>query len=434
MPLVPLDLIKTWYVPSSFIYRQFAFTFRNALWSKKIPKGAAVCALFWTAMFSMTILRPFVGFILIVRWTARLLHLSDALRWTDKWALRILGEGNASFGIPTFLMSVLTLMCLIIGSAWYAALWSCVLSNTVSLFILGHLWLPGAILAAELDDRSNIETIHIKWGFRAFGALIIGCMAVARPDLFMPLMDEASTIVSYVGAIIWHWVAGLFVGSGHWLGDLLYVLWAYWPFYLGFAAFMALSAALAYRFDVSRAYIETSYLDIRLRKVRASIHDVIARHVAFHLDRHLIISAEDCCSYAKSSDIGWRMTYDIVDSEAWLKVDVSRLGLSITGERMDQIAEAVLAEWRAHKTLDKRIKAWNARVDKVAGVCRRVNAYIHGTTAYRWLHIAGTQVVTLGCVVWELIKAAKTKQCPWMLFDTGQQPVAPQVDAAPGGT
>ncbi len=411
MPLIPLDYIKAWYRTDSWVYRQFAFVFKNRLWDKAIPKGMACCPFFWLSVFSVLILRPFVGAILIIRWAARSLHLSDLLRWTDTQVKRVFGEDGApiTLGMPTFVTGLVLSICLFILSIWSYLLYCSVIGQTVALFILGHVTLFGAFLAAYITDKQ----LYPKWRvrFAEWGAftLIVGTMAGARPDLFYPIRHDWGVVLSYVGVAVGHWVYGLFTGTGHMIADLVIILWAYWPFYLAFTAFLALSAAISWHIEPSRIYLKESYLDVRLRKVRAAIMDVISEHVALHIHRQTSLRGDKALAIAKSSDIAWRMVKAIVDSEAWLKVDLSRLGLSISGERMDQIAEAVLTEWREDRATEKRVKAWRARMDAMSQL-------VHASLAYRWLHIAGTQVVTLACVVWELFKAKRQGWCPYLSF------------------
>lgn len=429
MPLVPLSLIREWYKTTSPVYRQFAFAFKNRLWDKPIPKGMAVCAFWWLSVFSVLVLRPFVGLILIIRATARALHLSDLLRWTDRHSKRILGGDSGSFGVPTFLMGVLTLMVVIVLGGLSLMVVESIQANTLSLLILGGVCLGGAMMAALIQD-SDVDVLinrpskmQVRVAYWILSTLIVATAAFARPDLFMGVMDDVWMLLSYLWDSLWSWVTSLFVWSGHLIADFAYVTWAYRWFYAGCAAICALSGAIAWRTDTSRLYLKESYLDVRLRKVRRAIKQVIQDHVVHHLRMHQV-SGKDAIAYAQSSWTISEAVRQIVDSDAWLKVDLSRLGLSITGERMTMIAEQVLIDWRAEQEAIKQQKAWARRM--VA-----LEMWVHGTRAYRLLHEAGKQVVTFGCVVWELIKAAKTRSCPWMLFSTEGQPIDPQPAVQP---
>lgn len=60
--LVSQNIVNRWYNKNHWIYRQFAYLFKNPLWSKTIPNGFSVCPYFWLALFSAFLFKPFFVF------------------------------------------------------------------------------------------------------------------------------------------------------------------------------------------------------------------------------------------------------------------------------------------------------------------------------------------------------------------------------------
>ncbi len=447
MPLVPMSLVKEWYKVDSFLYRQFAFTFKNAVWQKPVPKGAAICPMFWTAIFSMVILRPVIGAILIARWLARLLRLTSALRWTDTQVMRVFGADGApkGLGAPTSVVALIVGVISGIIWIWSTLLYGCIIGGTVSLFILAHTLIIGGFLAAELDDETEIKPLYIRAGYWVLSALTVGIAAFARPDLFVNALGPIWEIISYLASESGGWVWARIAGTWDGCVNVLALTMMYWWAVLAYIGALGLCAAIGWRHTESRVWVQHTYLDVKLRKVRAAIREVVDAHVANYLRWHGTagvpnLSLKAAVDYARSSQVTARLIREIVDSEAWLKIDLTRIGLSISGERMTQIAEAVLAEWQEERKAIKRAAIWQARIQRILNALGRAATWCATTRIYKTLMCVWRgvrfmikQMATLVCLVWEVIKARKQGWCPYLTFqvtDTQAPARAPQQPAA----
>lgn len=109
--LVKRSIVETWYQRNSWVYRNFAFLFKNPLWNTKVPSGFSVCPYFWLSLFSLFVLRPFVFG--LTRIIVPLLALGGLpLKALDRGiGTTILGEKNYSGGLGVALcIGIVTLL------------------------------------------------------------------------------------------------------------------------------------------------------------------------------------------------------------------------------------------------------------------------------------------------------------------------------------
>ena len=92
MALVAKERYMKWFEdPDSWVYRGFAYWFKNPLWDKPIPKGASLCPYFQRALISVLIFRPIVSLVIvplliITRWMLK--GTGRVLSPLDKWITR----------------------------------------------------------------------------------------------------------------------------------------------------------------------------------------------------------------------------------------------------------------------------------------------------------------------------------------------------------
>lgn len=113
MPLVPSSVFSAWYRRDSAVYRNFAFLFVNPLWQKSIPGGFSLCPLFWLSLFSFAIFRPFVYLLLGVHAVLKWLHLERIIPFTDKVAtmgFKVLFGLTLTSSTSTFMPTMLALI------------------------------------------------------------------------------------------------------------------------------------------------------------------------------------------------------------------------------------------------------------------------------------------------------------------------------------
>ncbi len=184
MPLVPTATYTAWYSKTSWVYSAFSYLFQNQLWSKPVPKGFSLCPLFWLALFSLAILRPFVLVVLGARFACRLLRLNRLIEWTDSVAVRIVGcEGP--FMCPTIAGLFLagcagaTLTLFGVGIADLAAVGMVV--PGVAVFTNA---LVGLICSSYCSShRNDPDRCSVEWYLRASLALTLTLALVFHPTL-----------------------------------------------------------------------------------------------------------------------------------------------------------------------------------------------------------------------------------------------------------
>lgn len=108
MPLVSQNVIAAWYRKDAWTYRNLAFIYRNPLWQKPVPQGFSLCPLFWSALFSLFILRPMIYLFIGLRAILRHLGLGKLVKATDRLAERI-GLNSGPLGFATFKMAMVAL-------------------------------------------------------------------------------------------------------------------------------------------------------------------------------------------------------------------------------------------------------------------------------------------------------------------------------------
>lgn len=413
MPLVPMSYIKRWYRTDSWLYRWFSYTRQNPLWHRPIPQGAAICPAFWQALFGLFVLRPFVALLLSARWAARAVHLTRAIQWSDGKLARFWAH-QQPLGVPTMVASMFSIGGLLVvglyGLFWYMAVESSVIPMMVGI----HLWTTGIILVCE----DSVPTKRAKRYVIVLIGLLLALVDASTPGPFLILR----LIDHIVGAAFWLYQWGV---------DALAFNLALWPWYLGFFVIWGAAMVVAWYTPYSHDYLIDRQTDLRLRKRRAAIMAIMIEHVATKLSARCNIPGHQGIDHwrarAKSSRDAWALLREIVDSVAWLKVDLSRLGLSISGARMDQMAEIVWDEYLAEQ--DAAQKAARAGDEWWARLNARVKAYWAKTYMRYWLVSIGRAIrwcwrqgMALVCTLWTLAKSAKQGHCPYMIFSANDLP------------
>lgn len=407
MALVSLNRIKTWYTHTSWVYQSFAYLFKNPLYDKPLPQMAAVCALFWMAIFSIVIFRPFVYLVLAVRWLCRHLHLNDALRWTDRKF-----DMGGSLGVSTIkgcLMCALILFFASLVAISEYMIWSDTARD--GLFIatlLGHLWFACFIVCVCLENK--LSTRGVIWILTAITSTLFAIAATVYPEAFawsmLGALDIALSVFGSVGSCIYL----LFASTGWGIWDMIVTLIDNWVASLSVIGVLALSGWLSFRFETSRSYLTIRYLDARLWTIRKKVLAEIANRIDIEL--YDASSHYQGCRWWKNRVIksfaAQCLVADMVDSLSWLTIDFERFNLSVSNERMKQIENAVLAEWREEMADEKMM----ARAQAIGDFLAADWAKFTTTRTHRVIAWIARQTLTFVSVVWELLKAYKTKACP----------------------
>lgn len=432
MPLVPLDRIKTWYHHDSFVYRAFSYLFKNSLWDRPIPKGASVCAYWWSAMFSLFIFRPLiVPGIRALRWSVRASRLTKAFGWFDARIHRLsFYTRSDTLGVNTagFVASILlTSGCLfIIGTGLYLIYRPLAEAGMVGALPIGIAALTSLVILGVLYDDTSLTMLEARRIYWGIGAILIALTAAIYPAPFADLMHD-------LGAFVWSVLAA---GAQGLIAGLMSLL-AFWPLIVGGAIGTVIGAFVAIRFDWMPSPYQV-YDDMRLRPARRMVAEWIIGRIGARLvtlsygSPYNSFSQTRCLECFKKSVAFGRALSEIVDSTAWLRVKPDALPISISQERLDDILSKVWAEHVAGiEALRKRAKEASEAAAKALLKREARKLRLANSAFYRWvdrrkqsLRRAGGHVVTAGCFVWELIKAKKSHSCPYLVFaDANQQPV-----------
>lgn len=153
MPLVSQNIITHWYRKDSWVYRNVAFLYQNPLWNRQIPKGFSLCPLFWSALFSLFIFRPFAYTAYGFGRMAKALKLGRVIKWTDSIVnCVILFPSPPPSFVPTFI-GVSLIFCL---SMIILALVSLALEYAAA-GIISALLLPLLVFGAFIASAIYIE-------------------------------------------------------------------------------------------------------------------------------------------------------------------------------------------------------------------------------------------------------------------------------------
>ena len=155
MPLVSLNTVNRWYRKDSWVYKNFAYLFQNALWQKRVPSGFSLCPYFWLALFSMTFFRLFIGLCLLTGWT-----LGNGLKYVGRFyrpRLEALGFGaHAPDSVAAFVGLLFTAMVLAVGFLVCVAGYMLV-SDYAHVQALPALFLPLVLLTAFIVCCVRVE-------------------------------------------------------------------------------------------------------------------------------------------------------------------------------------------------------------------------------------------------------------------------------------
>lgn len=443
MPLVPLTVVQRWYLKTSWVYRHFTYLFKNPLWDKPIPNGFSLCPLFWSALFSLFILRPIiVPSVRAFRWCVRAAHLTDAIRWLDVKVMRVspCGDRREQLGVNTLAFGAI---CLAIGfvTSLLMLLLSCVHdimageTNVRWLFWLGLLFVVGYLGAIVVNENWTIPTLIYRRAFWAFSVLIAGLCAAIYPTLFVNAWYEMGLFLWSVVSTIASWAyQGL-----EWVGWLLWncggAVVSLWWMYVGFL--VCCIAAYWGAVWTDYLYPPTVYhTNWRLRVTRLRVREWVVEQIAY--DFHEMDDTpqyEKCLAYLVSCAAVHDAVWSIVDSEAWTKVSNANLCMSINKERLQDIVEKAHAELmdskQREREADAKLKAQieHLKHSRYARVLNAVGVSIEKTTKGAWggARWVGVQVGTFVCYMWELAKARKSRACPYLVFQGPDQNEQPHV-------
>lgn len=382
MALVPTSIVSEWYCRSSWVYRSFSYLFSNPLWDKQIPSGFSLCPLFWCALFSLFIFRPFVYALLGLRAIIKPLNLDGLIRWTDGIAGRLLFESETQpFLMPTFVaFTMLSVLALLISGIviWGVQCWAVGAFAAFVLPISLFFTLSGAAVywAANEERGSDRCPVYLYVRAMTVACLVAGVLWYPA-GMWFSFVEIPLDFLSFVLQVIVACFGLIWSLKG-------YIIWGLIGLGLtGIAGWLSLKVA---DMQAQRRPAPSPTVDRRVRL--RQLADVLYRN--------------DDTDGWRSSSWYWRILNSFGDI----------LDRYILGDNWDAYTVA------ADPELQRRIReAWFAEREKKRLFderCKRVTAAL-GVLLIPFA-VVGKQACIVCAYLWQLVKASKSKACPYIRF------------------
>lgn len=396
MPLVPAPIYTAWFSRKSWVYRNYAFLFTNPLWQKRVPNGASLCPMFWSALFALFVLRPLVYLTLGLRGLARGLGLVKLLKTTDALFGALFGDLHA-LGLTTAMglcvTSLAGMLLFVGGSLAFEGLAEAAAAGYLSPFIalLASFFTAftcGVYASAHKNDtnRCRVEIYtHVVLG------LSLLTVAVLHPGLLgTVLITWPVAVALWLGGALLTllgWIVsgflGLFISA---LSGSPLVLWA-----LAAATGLSLYGWFNSRFDPFALDGAPKAPKLTRAEVRENLHS-IADHLWSALDDQI-----------DKLNVKWD-AFKAVVLTCPVCTELARSTIYISRDAALATKDAVLAD----------IEARQKRLAERSEACRRATAAVSKAVAP--VVAVLKQIRILCSYLWAFVKAIKGKQCPYVRF------------------
>jgi len=256
--LVPENIVRQWYHKNSWVYRNFEYLFKNALWSKQVPEGFSVCPYFWLSLFSFFVFRP-----IVTAWSRALSPLfyntiGRPFASLDLFALRLLHrvvfsdrseldddsikKGMRGMGVA-FFAAVLGVAILIVYGLSKLYLWYTYDVVESTLYIVefwsvagGIILAIGAGMHALNRRRKGLTRCRTEAYLYVWAVLVLVALCIFAPTEMKGLVLNLAAGFVFVLKAIGGWLVTVFRGSvwGLWIvlvfvGHYLYIGFSYAP-------------------------------------------------------------------------------------------------------------------------------------------------------------------------------------------------------------
>lgn len=382
MPLVPLNVVKTWYRKESLVYKNFAYLFQNQLWCKTIPNGFSLCPYFWLSLFSLFIVRPFIGLVLLCRAVVDRLGLIKLINFSDKYCskLAVARPFKDTYIMPSLIAVIMLalLLMFVVG-----------IINTVSAMLAGGvfwiLFCAGAPAVAYIASEIANEYTECDTSWYARLVLLISAVsALCIWPAYAAIVFLA--IASACVSVSWWILTGVYDMTIWTLKSLLGSLTNPGA-YAGFIAFAgaAIAGYIYTLFAPKKSETKTSVLE--------EINYSLLAHYVYAFDYWFYLSQPEILKILKEN-------YE-------LTVELNNIHKAQTD------CDAVFVKFSEfykpiHDAKSEKRKAALERGKARAETCKR------WTNAVKeFLHPA----LVFGCLIWELIKSKKQGACPYLKFE-----------------
>lgn len=212
MAFVSEDCIKQWFQTDSVIYKNFAYLFKNKLWSKKTPGGFSLCPYFWLSMFSLLIFKPIIEpSILILKWVGKaLLYVGGTpFIWWDKTAMKKIGvkNGHPGFGILLSLLLMIFTVAVLAGACLFYKFNVCLFRENVKLFTVMWWMLINMISAICIvtyikNHKYKSNRCKVEWYMLVIFIGTTTIMTLIFPTMVMHRLHNLKDIICFVACDI----------------------------------------------------------------------------------------------------------------------------------------------------------------------------------------------------------------------------------------
>jgi hypothetical protein len=389
MPLVSMNTVHRWYRKDSWVYKNFAYLFSNQIWDTSVPNGFSLCPYFWLALFSMTLFRVFVGFVLLARILFK--PFGKLLERTDDFfgnIVSVRGPGAPTvFGLLLFTMiGLLLFMLSFIG---YKVFTEYSEANALpALLIPIGMIISFTVSAIYIDthsekDRCKVEYYHY----------LIMFIGTALGVCLMPT-EFKEVIVGISGGM---WEAVCFLSTKIWSGITYFGAWLWWTLAMGVV--LGIVGLIVDRIYMASDLYSRAAADKKEREdYEQKIHRTVVKvaysicEISYLCDDYNALSDE-----IKKSKVAMNIVYDFVDKNT-----------TITDEFVLRVLDVLKNEREAANK--KKSKSSQKRNE----LCHKFSALAEYTfKKITWVFM---ELWTFVCLLCSLIKAKKQGVCPYLKF------------------
>ncbi len=392
MPLVPRSTIDIWYRRDSWVYRQFKFLFFNPLWKRAVPGGFSLCPYFWLSMFSLAVVKPFVYFIVFIRWLVRLLGLRK-VREIPAWVIALVM-------LCAFALMMLSAL-VVLGVVYYQA--GCLPALVLPLaLVIGF-----AVCLFYAVDKGWTSTTRCRVEhYSQLGAVAAVALALLlEREHFLTVLTGTGHGLAEFGALLWFCVGEVVAWCGRaavttWHAVRWFFVWASLWLIIGLGSIVVASffGWLAMKLtppDDARPKPED------LKKVRDEVADHLWRMVPFTGSE--LPSGIFERNFRRMMPGLLEHLVEIYRTPAYMK------------EANDAV-ERFTSVWR--RILDdryRRAQEWDAKCSRVT---HALGVVLNPIGAVLWFPVkwCAKQVWTFLCMLVAVAKAGKKGACPYLLF------------------
>lgn len=267
--LIKRSIVERWYQTDSWVYKNFAYLFKNPLWNKSIPRGFTVCPYFWLSLISLFLFRPLVVspvryiFMPIIGFLGKPASAIDSTLFNIFIKMGLAKEQNRSEGMGLLFAFLFAIILASVGFVvWMLVLWlkkfypfftknsvPGMFSFWATVSLIGLLAMIG--LHKKLTDSACKVVNYLYLWFALF---------IVSSIVFIPhqIKAGASIVAKFLWSEViigWSWI----VDGSHWVGHIAWVVFTWIPIhvlYLPWWAYLLILTVFGYFADRILGFFE----------------------------------------------------------------------------------------------------------------------------------------------------------------------------------